>query len=164
MTHLSCCFCFANHQCAAACMPSIHLHECANMNSAACLQQCITWRAHTDFFSRWLEEGWDSCHMLRVKKSKHKTEDKRRSGAHRGQQKPSRARRRTTLSISGRQRGPKRPHEIPKTTQRASKTSPRSPKVTSREPQNAFKTIIGCKTLLFQKSSNVFAEPLFLKV
>ena len=40
----------------------------------------------------------------------------------------------------------------------------RAPKVTSREPQNAFKTIIGCKTLLFGNVSISLGKSRLLRV
>ena len=53
---------------------------------------------------------------------------------------------------------PRDPQKTPKIPQGASKTPPRAPKTTPREPQNACRTIIGYKTLIFQKTLNVLAE------
>ena len=53
---------------------------------------------------------------------------------------------------------PRDPQETLKTPQGAFKTPPRAPKMTPREPQNVFRTIIGYKTLIFQKTLNVSAE------
>ena len=61
-----------------------------------------------------------------------------------------------------------RPQDRPKTIQerprppqgapRGPKQPPRPPKMTPRGPQNAVKTIIGSKTMIFQTSSNVSAR------
>ena len=46
--------------------------------------------------------------------------------------------------------------EAPKSSQEPPKSPPRAPKRSPREPQNAFKTIFGSKTLIFQKCKDSF--------
>ena len=48
--------------------------------------------------------------------------------------------------------------EAPKSSQEPSKSPPRAPKRSPREPQNAFKTIFGSKTLTFQKCQEFYRK------